>query len=145
MSADSHPQPEKSQRTLAREAFFLEFARETRKRFPTLVLMLTGGFRSRAGAEFALRENACDLIGIARPAAVDPAFARRLLDESVPEEEAQMFLGKVKPPFLLSLLPIKAVGAGLESVSSSVCPSVCLSDDANGMENSRTMRVRSSG
>lgn len=117
MSADSPSHPEKSQRTLAREAFFLEFARETRKRFPSLILMLTGGFRSRAGAEHALQENACDLIGIGRPAAVDPAFARKLLDESVAEDEALMFLGKVKPPFLLSLLPIKAVGAGLESVS----------------------------
>lgn len=118
MSTDSQANhPEKSQRTLAREAFFLEFARETRKRFPTLILMLTGGFRSRAGAEHALRENACDLIGMGRPAAVEPAFAHRLLDESVPAEEAEMYLSKVKPPFLLSLLPIKAVGAGLESVS----------------------------
>ncbi|RHZ67733.1 uncharacterized protein CDV56_109038 [Aspergillus thermomutatus] len=113
MGAKSHP--EKSQRTLAREAFFLEFARETRKRFPTLVLMLTGGFRTRTGAEYALQENACDLVGIGRPAAVDTAFARLLLDESVPAEEAKLPLNKVKPPFLLSLLPIKAVGAGLES------------------------------
>jgi 2,4-dienoyl-CoA reductase-like NADH-dependent reductase (Old Yellow Enzyme family) len=116
IGTDSQPHPEKSQRTLAREAFFLEFARETRKRFPSLVLMLTGGFRSRAGAEHALRENACDLIGIGRPAAVEPAFAGRLLDESVPAEEAEMQLNKVKPPFLLNLLPIKAVGAGLETV-----------------------------
>jgi hypothetical protein len=122
MSTDSNFHPEKSQRTLAREAFFLEFARETRKRFPSLILMLTGGFRSRAGAEHALRENACDLIGIARPAAVEPAFARRLLDEGVPAEEAEMHLNKVKPPFLLSLLPIKAVGAGLEGVSTFLVP-----------------------
>ncbi|GIJ98862.1 hypothetical protein Aspvir_000983 [Aspergillus viridinutans] len=115
MSTNSQPHPEKSQRTLAREAFFLEFARETRKRFPTLILMLTGGFRSRAGAEHALRENACDLIGFGRPAAVEPAFARRLLDESVSAEEAEMHLNKVKPPFLLRWLSNKAVGAGLES------------------------------
>ncbi|EAW06326.1 NADH:flavin oxidoreductase/NADH oxidase family protein [Aspergillus clavatus NRRL 1] len=109
--------PQKSQRTLAREAFFLEFARETRKRFPTLVLMLTGGFRTRAGAQSALAENACDLVGIGRPAAVKPSFARMLLDESVEDEEARLELKKVKMPFLVRLLPIRNVGAGLESVS----------------------------
>jgi hypothetical protein len=34
----------KSERTLEREAYFLEFATEVRKRFPDLVLMVTGGF-----------------------------------------------------------------------------------------------------
>lgn len=36
---------------LVREAFFLGFAKETREKFPNLVLMLVGGFRSRTGAE----------------------------------------------------------------------------------------------
>lgn len=107
----------KSERTVAREAFFLEFATETRKRYPNLILMLTGGFRSRAGAEAALKANACDLIGIGRPSAVNAKFAQLLLDESVPDEEAQLPLANVKPPFLAGFIPIKSVGAGLESVS----------------------------
>jgi len=108
---------EKSERTLAREAFFIDFARETRKRFPNLVLMLTGGFRSRTGAESAVQTQACDLVGIARPAAVDPKFSQLLLDETVPDDEAQMFLSRVPLPGLIKWLDIKAIGAGAESVS----------------------------
>ncbi|KAE8149475.1 putative FMN binding oxidoreductase [Aspergillus avenaceus] len=109
------PKPQKSARTAAREAFFLEFARETRKRFPNLVLMLTGGFRSRMGAEFALKENACDLIGIGRPATIDPKFPRMLLDESIPDEQAQLLLNKVPAPFFTRIFPSHIIGAGLET------------------------------
>ena len=109
--------PPKSSRTAAREAFFLEFATETRKRFPGLILMLTGGFRSRAGAEAAIQANACDLIGMGRPSAVNAKLPHLLLDESVSDEEAGLPLAKVQLPWLLRVLPLKAVGAGAETVS----------------------------
>ncbi|KAL4923246.1 uncharacterized protein BDV17DRAFT_301920 [Aspergillus undulatus] len=105
----------KSARTAAREAFFLEFASAVRQRYPALPLMLTGGFRSRAGAEYALSRNACDMVGIGRPAAIDPAFPRLLLDESLPEEEAQLKLNKVAVPFWAKWIPLTAIGAGAES------------------------------
>ena len=114
---NNNDQPPKSNRTLAREAFFLEFATETRKRYPTLVLMLTGGFRSRAGAEAAVKANACDLIGLGRPAAIDAKFPLLLLDESVPDEKAQLPLPKVPVPLIARFLPKNSIGAGLESVS----------------------------
>ena len=62
-------------RPSAREAFFLDFAKIVRERFPKTVLMVTGGFRSRKGMVAAL-ENVCDLIGIARPAAAFPHLRR---------------------------------------------------------------------
>ncbi|KAJ2967109.1 hypothetical protein NQ176_g9828 [Zarea fungicola] len=61
--------PEKSAKsasTLAREAFFLDFALAIRSHFPGVPLILTGGFRTRAGMEAALREGACDIVGIGR-------------------------------------------------------------------------------
>ncbi|PLN76046.1 FMN-linked oxidoreductase [Aspergillus taichungensis] len=108
-------QQPKSARTAAREAFFLEFAHETRTRFPSLVLMLTGGFRTRAGALAAIRDNACDLIGIGRPSAVDPKLPLRMLDESVADEEAGLPLVNVPVPFYVRMLPARSVGGGLES------------------------------
>jgi 2,4-dienoyl-CoA reductase-like NADH-dependent reductase (Old Yellow Enzyme family) len=112
------PSEEKSQRTLAREAFFLDFATEIRKRFPDLVLMVTGGIRSRAGAEAVVQSKACDLVGIGRPAAVNPKFPQLLLDESVPDEEAQLVLAKAPLPGWAKFFPLKkALGAGAESVS----------------------------
>lgn len=109
-------QAQKSARTVAREAFFLEFATAVRSRYPSVVLMLTGGFRTRAGAEYALSQNACDLVGIGRPAAVDPAFPRLFLDGSLSEEEAQMELKKINLPFWAKCIPIVAITAGAETV-----------------------------
>ncbi|GKZ33789.1 hypothetical protein AbraIFM66950_003870 [Aspergillus brasiliensis] len=107
--------PETRKSTVAREAFFIEFATETRKRFPDLVLMLTGGFRTRAGAVSALQQNACDVVGIGRPAAVEPKLPLVLMDESIPDEEAQLVLNRVPMPFLARLIPLRGIGAGLES------------------------------
>jgi 2,4-dienoyl-CoA reductase-like NADH-dependent reductase (Old Yellow Enzyme family) len=107
----------KSERTAAREAFFLEFSKEVRSRHPELVLMLTGGFRTRAGAEAAINDGACDLVGIGRPAVVDPKFPLLLLDESVSDREAQLPLNKVPIPWYTRFLPLHIIGAGTESVS----------------------------
>jgi 2,4-dienoyl-CoA reductase-like NADH-dependent reductase (Old Yellow Enzyme family) len=112
--------PPKSERTAAREAFFLEFAKEVRKRHPGLVLMLTGGFRSRAGAEAAIQDGACDLVGIGRPSAIDPKLPLLLLDESVPDEKAALRLEKAPMPFYARWLPRNLIGAGAESVSYSL-------------------------
>jgi 2,4-dienoyl-CoA reductase-like NADH-dependent reductase (Old Yellow Enzyme family) len=108
---------QKSARTLAREAFFLDFAKAVRQRFPSAVLMLTGGFRTIEGMHAALEENACDLIGLGRPAVVNPAWARELLEAEDRKEHAGMELASVKQDFITGLLPIKALGAGVESVS----------------------------
>ncbi|KAL4957427.1 hypothetical protein BDW69DRAFT_156293 [Aspergillus filifer] len=105
----------KSARTAAREAFFLEFASAVRARYPTLPLMLTGGFRSRSGAQYALDQNACDLVGIGRPAAIDAYFPQKLLDDGVSEEESRMDLKRVTVPFWAKWIPLAAIGAGAES------------------------------
>jgi 2,4-dienoyl-CoA reductase-like NADH-dependent reductase (Old Yellow Enzyme family) len=61
-----------------REAYFLEFSREARRR-TRVPLMLTGGFRSRSAMEAALEEGAVDLVGVARPFCVEPELGKRLL------------------------------------------------------------------
>lgn len=64
--------------TRAREAYFLEFAEKVRKRVTT-PLMVTGGFRSSAAMNEALASGALDLVGMARPLAIDPGFPGKLL------------------------------------------------------------------
>ncbi|KAF2030425.1 FMN-linked oxidoreductase [Setomelanomma holmii] len=103
-----------SSRTANREAYFLDFAHTVRKQFPGVVLMVTGGFRSLAGMEAALAENACDVIGVARPAAVDPAWARILLAAEKEGREEVLRLNKVHPGWLMSKIPVRAIGAGAE-------------------------------
>jgi 2,4-dienoyl-CoA reductase-like NADH-dependent reductase (Old Yellow Enzyme family) len=72
------PRPEKAASTLAREAYFMSFARELRAKV-SMPIMLTGGLRSRAGMQAALDEGV-DIIGVARPLIVDLDAAQKLLD-----------------------------------------------------------------
>lgn len=64
--------------TIAREAYFLEFAEKIREQVQGK-LMVTGGFRTAAGMNAALASGACDFIGMARPFAVEPDVTNRLI------------------------------------------------------------------
>lgn len=109
--------PEKKASTLQREAFFLDFAKIIRERFPTLVLIVTGGFRTRGAMEDAIASGACDLIGLARPAAVVPCLPKDvILNEEVEDSEAQIWLKPIPLPAILKMLPLKGLSAGIETV-----------------------------
>lgn len=71
------PQTQKAS-TAAREAYFLEFAEKARASLK-VPLMVTGGFRSVAGMNAALRSGALDVIGLARLLALDPDAPAALL------------------------------------------------------------------
>ncbi|MFW2160617.1 NADH:flavin oxidoreductase/NADH oxidase family protein [Acinetobacter beijerinckii] len=64
--------------TIAREAFFIDFAEKIRAQVKT-PLMVTGGFRSVEGMNQALGSNAFDVVGIARLMAIDPDAPKYLL------------------------------------------------------------------
>ena len=70
--------------TIAREAYFLDYANDIRNVFKG-PLMVTGGFRSVQGMNDALNQNACDVIGIARPFCIDPQIANKLLNKDISE------------------------------------------------------------
>jgi 2,4-dienoyl-CoA reductase-like NADH-dependent reductase (Old Yellow Enzyme family) len=69
--------------TRAREAYFLDYAAAIR-RVARMPMMVTGGFRTRAGIEAALAgadgtAGDCDVIGLGRPLCWQPDFPDRLL------------------------------------------------------------------
>ncbi|WP_404364992.1 NADH:flavin oxidoreductase/NADH oxidase family protein [Marinobacter sp.] len=64
--------------TVAREAYFLEFAEKVRARV-SVPLMVTGGFRTSEGMAGAVESGATDLVGLARPLAVEPDLPNRVL------------------------------------------------------------------
>ena len=64
----------RDQRTLAREAYFLEFAREIAE-VATMPLMVTGGIRRREVAENVI-ENGVAMAGIATALAIEPNLPR---------------------------------------------------------------------
>jgi 2,4-dienoyl-CoA reductase-like NADH-dependent reductase (Old Yellow Enzyme family) len=70
--------------TRAREAYFLEYA-EAIRQVASMPMMVTGGFRTRAGMEAALAGGDTDVIGLGRPFCTDPDVARRLLAREIDE------------------------------------------------------------
>jgi len=82
--------------TRKREATFLEYA-DAIKRVARMPIMVTGGFRTRAGMEDALRQGSTDVIGIARPFCLVPELPRLLTSralEVLPIPEGRLVLGK---------------------------------------------------
>lgn len=109
------PEPVKAS-TAAREAFFLSFANTARERFLDVPLMVTGGFRTRSGMNVALRSGACDLIGIARPAAILPKLPKEFLQGEKSRKEVSVALRPVEKPWWVKYVPIIGLGAGVESM-----------------------------
>jgi len=99
--------------TIAREAYFLEYAKNIRNSV-TLPLMVTGGFRTRKGIEDALKSEICQIIGIGRPLCADPMCVKKMMRgeiESLPSFEKILSLGpwifSPSSPFTI----IKAINA----------------------------------
>ena len=94
--------------TIAREAYFLEYADQIRKAV-SMPLMVTGGFRTKEGIENALRSNICQIVGVGRPLCADPLCIKRMIDgelEILPSVEKTLSLG---PWLLSSSSPIKLI------------------------------------
>jgi len=70
--------------TRAREAYFFRYAMEARQ-VAKMPLMVTGGFRSRAGMDEALASGAVDMVGLGRPLCLDADFPARVLAGEVDE------------------------------------------------------------
>lgn len=77
MTGGLHAKAQKAS-TAAREAYFLEFAEKVRAAVD-VPLMVTGGFRTSAGMNAALRSGALDIVGVARLMAIDPDAPAALL------------------------------------------------------------------
>jgi 2,4-dienoyl-CoA reductase-like NADH-dependent reductase (Old Yellow Enzyme family) len=64
--------------TIAREAYFIEFA-ESIRQTTEIPLMLTGGFRSADAMCEAISLGIVDFVGVARPMCLDPRFPAKIL------------------------------------------------------------------
>jgi 2,4-dienoyl-CoA reductase-like NADH-dependent reductase (Old Yellow Enzyme family) len=108
--------------TRQREAYFLAFAERCRAVVET-PLAVTGGFRTRSVMDDALASGATDLIGLARPLAVEPTFPERCLDQpdaTIDLPSPTTGLRSVDRMFMLSLTwyeqQLHLMGAGRDPV-----------------------------
>ncbi|RDW59459.1 hypothetical protein BP6252_12546 [Coleophoma cylindrospora] len=109
---------EKSARTKAREAYFLEFAQLIRQNVPKVPLMVTGGFRTLAGIEAAIASKDTDMVGIGRPACLEGKLPKEILLNSnvTNKEEVVLQAPKQELNWFMKKVPIKAIGAGAEGM-----------------------------
>ncbi|MES1911195.1 MAG: hypothetical protein MHM6MM_003672 [Cercozoa sp. M6MM] len=99
-------------RSAKRHAFFVEFARllaqhrrEWSPQEQQMKVMVTGGFRAASAMNDAIREGILELVGVARPFAVDAHVARRLCSGEI-EVAAQSEI----------TVPLKEVNAMVQNV-----------------------------
>jgi 2,4-dienoyl-CoA reductase-like NADH-dependent reductase (Old Yellow Enzyme family) len=104
--------------TRQREAYFADFIVKARQTTRT-PLMLTGGFRSLGAMADALRNNELDIIGLARPFALNPRVAHDLLEgkiESSPVPPVRVGIPAIDRRGLLDTvwhnLQLKRMGSG---------------------------------
>lgn len=72
----------KKESTVAREAYFLDYARDIKAAL-NIPVMVTGGFRSVSVMNDALNNASTDLIGMGRPFIINPEFPEQLLNGSI--------------------------------------------------------------
>ncbi len=95
--------------TLAREAYFVDFAKAM-KDAVDVPLMVTGGFRSRAAMEQAVESGAADVVGLGRPLCVATDGAKQMLEgaDSLPTVEKELSLFPPLLQFLNAIKPLRA-------------------------------------
>ena len=84
VSVNKERSEERKPSTIAREAYFLNYAEKIQKAIKT-PLMVTGGFRTSVAMNAALNAKACDLIGVGRPLCAQPLILNDLLAGSIQE------------------------------------------------------------
>lgn len=107
-AADSSKSEPRRPSTIAREAYFLEYARDIRAVFGG-ALMVTGGFRTRAGMNAALAAGACDLVGLGRPMCSDPDVAGKLVAGTVEAADEYEKTVRLGPGFLSDTSPFALI------------------------------------
>jgi 2,4-dienoyl-CoA reductase-like NADH-dependent reductase (Old Yellow Enzyme family) len=110
-------------RTLAREAYFVEFARDI-KTVAKMPLMVTGGIRRRQVADQVLGAG-LDMVGIGTALAIDPSLPRdwRLGKDNAPELQPITWNNKA----LASLASMAAVKFQLRKLSQGKIPDISVS------------------
>ncbi|MBA4284991.1 MAG: NADH oxidase [Xanthomonadaceae bacterium] len=113
-------QPQKPS-TVAREAYFMDFADKVRAAVK-VPLMVTGGFRSAEGMNNALKSGAIDLVGIARLMAIDPDAPKALLSGHDSAQRVSPIKTGIKPVDRLGLMEVLWYGLQVRRIARGANP-----------------------
>lgn len=135
--------------TRKREAYFLEFAEKARQATKT-PLMVTGGFRSVAGMEAAIRSGAVDFVGVARSLAIEPDAPNRLLAGQEPCHQVKPIKTGIKAVDKMALMEVAWYARQLRRMANGREPkpnesalwSLVIGMTENGWHTFKTRRLR---
>jgi len=96
----------KKKSTKIREAYFLDYAKDI-KAVIDCPLVVTGGFRSKETMERALESAELDMIGMARPLAINPNFPKELINGNDVISEVKPLSTGIK--FLDKMFPLEII------------------------------------
>ncbi|CEI70299.1 unnamed protein product [Fusarium venenatum] len=100
------------------QPYFQPFSRLIKSRFSNMPIIVTGGFRDRASVEHALVSGDADVVGIVRPAAVNPHLARStILNREVDDKSATFHHRKVEAPWAMRQVGVTALNVHMDNVS----------------------------
>jgi len=91
--------------TAHREGYFLAFV-ERLRRHVSVPLAVTGGFRTTAGMEGAIADNAADMVGLARTLAIQPDFPKQVLAGEQPTSRVKRLSTGIKTLDTMSMLDV---------------------------------------
>lgn len=79
-----------------------------------MVLIVTGGVRSRGGMHDAIHEGRVDAVGIARPACVYPDLPLTILNQEIPDDDERSSppAYKVKGSGVVGRIPLQLAAPG---------------------------------
>lgn len=109
--------------TQQREAYFLNFAAKVRDEVSTPI-MVTGGFRSAKGMNAALASNALDIVGVARPLAIDPEFPRKVLDDNNAKSSVKLIKTGIKAIDQMSIMDVAWYTRQLKRIAQGKAPAI---------------------
>ncbi|WP_336084239.1 nitroreductase family deazaflavin-dependent oxidoreductase [Nocardia sp. SSK8] len=99
--------------TVAREAYFLEYAQSVRTLAGSVPLAVTGGFRTRSAMDAAVDSHECDVVGLGRPSTLTPGAANDLLRGDTSRLHSPQISLRL-PAALMTMASIKAVEGALD-------------------------------
>ena len=107
--------------TKQREAYFLQFAEKIRNEVK-VPLTVTGGFRSATAMNAALNNDSLDMVGLARPLAVDTEYPNKLLAGQTIDINVNPIKTGIKAIDDMALMEVAWYGRQLHRISKGQAP-----------------------
>jgi tRNA-dihydrouridine synthase len=112
-------EPQRLGQPKVHKPFFLDYAKAVRSHVPKNVpVIVTGGFRTCSSIKNAVANGDCDLVGLARPAIVNPLLPKTtVLSPTMQEEDVTLYAKKTEASWILKQTGIRAVEVHMDNVS----------------------------